>query len=276
VTSGRQSDACRRALAALLAASILAVSGCRTVLPRQYEYDEQFDISLDGTATAYVNSSIPALVALRGIDLDTSPTARLDRAALRQFFSGNGVRVTRISSSRRHGRRFVHLRLDVSDVRRLSESRAFSWATASLSHQGDQYIYTQRIGRTAGKDVGNVGWDGSEMVAFRLHLPARIRFHNAPSHRVERGNILEWEQSLADRVKGVPIRMEARMDQESILYTTLTLFAVMGALVVAMFGVIIWLVVRKGRVGAHGPPSREAPRRDLDEAQRTKSGNPRG
>ena len=65
-----------------------------------------------------------------------------------------------------------------------------------------------------------MGWDGTEIVAFRLHLPARIRFHNAPSHRVERGNILEWEQSLADRLKGVPIRMEARMDQESILYTT--------------------------------------------------------
>jgi hypothetical protein len=223
------------------------MSGCRTVLPRQFEYDEQFDISLDGTATAYVNTSIPALVALRGIDLDTSPTARLDRAALRQFFSGNGVHVTRISASRRHGRRFVHLRLDVDDVRKLNESRAFSWSAVSLSHQGDQYVYSQRIGPPAGRDVGNVGWDGREIVAFRLHLPARIRFHNAPSHRVERGNILEWEQSLADRMKGVPIRMEARMDQESILYRTLTLFAVMAALVTVVFAAIIWMVVRRGR-----------------------------
>jgi hypothetical protein len=234
-------------LAALAAASLLLASGCRAVLPQQYEYDEQFDIALDGTATAYVNASIPALVALRGIDLDTSPTARLDRAALRQFFSGNGVRLTRISTSRRHGRRFVHLRLDVDDVRKLNESRAFSWATVSLTHRGDQYIYTQRIGPPAAKDVGNVGWDGSEIVAFRLHLPARIRYHNAPSHRVERGNLLEWEQTLADRMKGVPIRMEARMDQESILYTTLTLFAVMAGLVVVVFAVIIWMVVRRGR-----------------------------
>jgi hypothetical protein len=234
-------------LAALAAASILIASGCRTVLPQQYEYDEQFDIALDGTATAYVNASIPALVALRGIALDTNPTARLDRTALRQFFSGNGVRVTRISSSRRHGRRFVHLRLEVDDVRKLDESLAFSWATVSLTHQGDQYVYTHRIGPPAAKDVGNVGWDGSEIVAFRLHLPSRIRFHNAPSRRVERGNILEWEQSLADRMKGVPIRMEARMDQESILYTTLTLFGVMAVLVVVVFAVIIWLVVRKGR-----------------------------
>ena len=59
--------------------------------------DEQFDISLDGTATAYVNASIPALVALRGIDLDPGPTARLDRARVRQFFTSAGVRVTRIS-----------------------------------------------------------------------------------------------------------------------------------------------------------------------------------
>ena len=59
------------------------------------------------------------------------------------------------------------------------------------------------------------------MVAFRLHLPARIRYHNAPTRRVERGNILEWEQSLADRLKGEPVRIEARMDQQSILYSTL-------------------------------------------------------
>jgi hypothetical protein len=232
-------------------ASLLLVSGCRTVLPRQYEYDEQFDLALDGTATAYVNASVPALVALRGIDLDTAPTARLDRAALRQFFSGNGVRVTRISASRRHGRRFVHLRLDVDDVRKLNESRAFSWATVRLSRQGDQYVYTHRIGPAAGRDVGNVGWDGTEVVAFRLHLPARIRYHNAPSHRVERGNILEWEQSFGDRMKGTPIRMEARMDQASILYTTVTLFAVMAALVTVTFAVIIWMVVQKGRSQGH-------------------------
>ena len=46
-----------------------------------------------------------------------------------------------------------------------------------------------------------------------MHLPARIRYHNAPSKQVERGNILVWEQSLADRLKGEPVHIEARMDQ---------------------------------------------------------------
>ena len=64
---------------------------------------------------------------------------------------------------------------------------------------------------------------------------------------MERGNILEWEQTLADRLKGVPIRMEARMDQESILYSTLTLFAAMAGLVLVTFALIIWTVVRRGK-----------------------------
>jgi hypothetical protein len=241
-----------RTMAPIVAVALLLGSGCRNVLPRQYEYDEQFDVSLDGSATAYVNASVPALVALRGIELDTRPAARLDRAALRRFFSGNGVNVTRISASRRHGRRFIHLRIDVDDVRKLHESKAFSWETASLRREGDRYLYIQRVGAPAGREVGDVGWTGGELVAFRLHLPARIRFHNAPSHRVERGNLLEWEQSLADRLKGVPIRMEARMDKESILYTTLTLFAAMAGLVLITFALIIWMVVRKGRKQKQG------------------------
>jgi hypothetical protein len=236
-----------RPLAAALVVALFVGSSCRTVLPRQYEYDEQFDVSLDGSATAYVNGSVPALVALRGIELDTRPTARLDRPALRRFYSGNGVNVTRISASRRHGRRFIHLRIDIDDVRRLQDSKAFSWETANLRRQGDEYQYVQRVGASSARNVGDVGWTGGELVAFRIHLPARIRFHNAPSRRVERGNILEWEQTLADRLKGVPIRMEARMDQESILYSTLTLFAAMTGLVLVTFALIIWTVVRRGR-----------------------------
>ena len=83
VTSGRRSDAGRRVWAAIMVASFLVASGCRTVLPQQYEYDEQFDISLDGTATVYVNGSIPALVALRGIDLDTIEAEDVSEAAER-------------------------------------------------------------------------------------------------------------------------------------------------------------------------------------------------
>jgi hypothetical protein len=75
-----------------------------------------------------------------------------------------------------------------------------------------------------------VGWTGKELVAFRLHLPSRIRHHNArdintnETLTTERGNILRWEQYLADRLDGVPVEIEVRMESQSILYTTLWLF----------------------------------------------------
>jgi hypothetical protein len=56
-----------------------------------------------------------------------------------------------------------------------------------------------------------------------------------------------WEQSLAERLKGTPIDIEARMESESILYTTVTLFAGMAIVVLALFAGIIWWVVRKGK-----------------------------
>jgi hypothetical protein len=239
----------RRCLAALTLVSLCAtlLAGCRTLLPRQYEYDEEINLSLDGSAVVYINGSIPALVALRGLEHDLRPSARLDRAAIRGFYSSDVARVTRISSSRRLGRRFVHIRLTVQDVRRLPESAPFAWATYSLAERGDQYVYTQTVGPSAGRAVGDVGWRGSENVAFRMHLPARILYHDAPSKQVERGNILVWEQSLAERLKGTPVNIEVRMESDSILYTTVALFGAMAIVVLSLFALIIWWVVRKGR-----------------------------
>jgi flagellar biogenesis protein FliO len=48
------------------------------------------------------------------------------------------------------------------------------------------------------------------------------------------------------------------MDQESILYSTLTLFGLMALLVAVTFVVIIWWVVRKGRREAGVKPSSRA------------------
>ena len=48
--------------------------GGAAALFRQYEYEEEMYLSLDGTATVYVNSSMAALNALRGTSFDTSPT----------------------------------------------------------------------------------------------------------------------------------------------------------------------------------------------------------
>ena len=95
--------------------------------------------------------------------------------------------------------------------------RPFSWATYEIDRRDDLIVYRQRLNAVAGKDVGNVGWKGHELIAVRLHLPARIRYHNAGKDNLKRGNILVWEQALAARQTGSPLEIEARMDRQSIL-----------------------------------------------------------
>jgi hypothetical protein len=94
---------------------------------------------------------------------------------------------------------------------------------------------------------------GNELVAFRLHLPSHIRYHNAKDidtgtgRSVQRGNILTWEQRLSDRMLGTPVAIEIRMDSQSILYRTLWLFGIAFLAAVAVLAFLIWLTMRKGR-----------------------------
>jgi len=90
-------------------------------------------------------------------------------------------------------------------------------------------------------------WQGDELVAVRLHVPAKIQFHNAPSKQVERGNIVSWEQPLKDRLAGQPLRVEVRMERNSILAWTLTIFGASAAAAAILFAGVIWWVRRKGR-----------------------------
>jgi hypothetical protein len=61
-----------------------------------------------------------------------------------------------------------------------------------------------------------------------------------------RGNILVWEQPLADRLRGEPLVLEARMETQPILYRTLYLFGATALVVAATFAGIIFWVMRKG------------------------------
>ncbi len=233
----------------LLGAVLLVVASvaCHTLgLVRQYEYDERVDLSLDGSAIVEINASIPALVALRGATLSVDPEARFDRQAFRRLYEGPGVRVRDVSAFRRHGRRFVHVRLEVSDIAQLPRLVPLSWSKYSLDRVEQEFRFVQEVGPAAQLEVRDVGWTGDELVAFRVHLPSRINFNNSPL-RVERGNNVVWEQTLRDRLAGTPLRMEARMETESILYRTLWLFGGTFMAAMAVLGLIIWWVSRKGR-----------------------------
>jgi hypothetical protein len=215
---------------------------------RQYEYEEEMYLSLDGTATVYVNASVAALDALRGATFDTRPTAPLDREKVREFYTTPVTHVaTTPTLSRRNGRRFVHLRIDVADIRTLGKAAPFAWSTYELNREGDLYVFRQKVGRAAGRNVGDVGWNGKEIVAFRLHLPSEIVYHNAGEGNQKRGNIVAWEQPLAERLRSQPLAFDARMKTQSILYRTLQLFGATVGLVAVMFAAVIWWILRRGR-----------------------------
>ena len=237
----------RQALA-LAALALLLLTSCARPFGRQYEYEEEVFIDLDGSATVVVNTSMAALAALHGLDVPLDPAAPVDREAIRALYSSPVTEVTRVSRPwRRDGRRFVQVRLDVSDVRQLPTAKPFAWATYTFAPRGEGLQFVQQLGPTAGTPVGDVGWDGNELVAVRLHIPSRVTYHNAPSKLVERGNILTWEQPLKARLAGEPLQVDVRFGSQRILVLTVALFlAAMAAAAVTVAG-LIWWIVRKGR-----------------------------
>jgi len=229
-----------------VATCALTSAACNVFTPK-YEYEEEIYLRLDGSATVNVNASVASLVALRGVDLPADPKARLDRDRVRALFTMPGAQPPRLTLSRRDGRRFVHVSLDVPDVRQLQRQRMFAWSTYRFDRESDSFVYRQRVGAPASQSPPGTGWTGNEMVVFKMHIPSEIPYHNAPSRQTERGNILRWEQPLAARLNGEPLDVEVRMESSSILYSTLLLFGITVVAAALTFGIVIWWVVRRGR-----------------------------
>jgi hypothetical protein len=232
--------------AAIVLALVVAGSSCGGVITPEYEYEEELFLDLDGSATVYVNASVPALVALRGADLDIDPRSRFDRRRVRAVFEGPNVDVSTPTTSRRNGRRFVHVRVAAERLADLQKLAPFAWSSYTFARRGEVMEFRQVVGGSAGRRVGDVGWTGKEIVAFRMHLPSRIPYHNSKA-TVQRGNILEWEQPLTVRLAGTPLAIEAHMETESILSRTLLLFATTIVAAAFAFALVLWWIARKGR-----------------------------
>ena len=227
----------------------IAAAGCGGLFPQKYEYVEEIALDVDGSAVVSLSASEAALVALRGASLDAGPHARPDRAALQKLFSAPGVTMRTPTFSRRDGRRFVHVTLQVPDVVQLNRVAPFAWSQYRFTRAGDSIVFRQNVGRPAPGSFRDPRWTGEELVAFRMHIPSRVVFENATSN-VERGNIVVWVQSLNDRLAGVPVDVEVHMESESILRTTLLMFAATIVAAAATFAVAIWWVIRRGRRAA--------------------------
>jgi hypothetical protein len=237
-------------MVAVLAAIATACGSVDTSLGgllKAYEYEEEMYLSLDGTATLYVNSSVAALDNLRGATFDTNPEVIPDREQVRKFFESSNTHVERITFSRRSNRRFIHVRLGVDAIQRLPEAPPFAWSAYSFQQQDNLFYFKQTVGAAAAREVGTVGWKGNELVAFRMHLPSKIAYHNAGAGNPQRGNILAWEQPLSERRTGAPLVLDARMETQSILYRTLALFGTTFVIVAVLFVILLWWVVRRAK-----------------------------
>jgi hypothetical protein len=141
----------------------------------------------------------------------------------------------------------------VDDVRKLSQVAPFAWSRYRLDARGDAVDFQQLVGKATGRLVSNAGWDGSEIVAFRMHIPSEILFHNAEG--VQRGNIVEWDQPLTARLNGEALDLQVNMEPRSSLYSTLLLFGGTILAAAATFAIVIWLIARKGRPADAARPS---------------------
>lgn len=221
---------------------------------RQYEYEEDLTLALDGSASLTINASIAALVALRGLELD--PESPVDRDLVRAAYQSAVATVRSVPRPwRRKGRAFVQINLDIPDIRRAHELAPLSWSRYELTEADGFHTFRQTVGASALRPgtLPRFGWDGQEIVAFRLRLPSRILEHNARDLEkdeptgITRGNILAWEQHMADRLDGRPVTIAVRMESQSILWRTLWLFFGAFTAAVLTIGGLIWWTVRKGK-----------------------------
>ena len=122
---------------------------------------------------------------------------------------GPGATSASVRVSRRDGRRFVHVRIDV-------DRRAAAVAGARRS-RGRRYQFRSRAAtcsstsRVVGAAVREGRWRraaGTATSSSRssMHIPSEIPYHNAPSKQVRARQHPEWEQPLAERLKSVPAR----------------------------------------------------------------------
>ena len=247
-------------LAGIVGLGTVVAAGCTNPLGgRQYEYDEELYLGVDGSAELVINSSIAALVALHNLPLDPSPQVEVDRERVAQAFSDAGCgEVTVNRPWTRNGRRFVQVVLEHSHVGHFANCGPVSWSTYSFvrsTGEGgvDQVHYSQVVGAPTSGDPGAVNWTGEELVGFKIHAPSSILYHNVrrledgEPGEADRGNILTWEQTLADRRAGQQLHLDVRMLAQSILTRTLVLF--IGSFLAALLaiGTALWLVIRRAK-----------------------------
>ena len=227
---------------ARLAASLLLAAGLRGCVA--YEFDHEFWLKVDGSGSVYVTGRPELWRAFKGL-----PTEGLDndalRAAARALFERSGLRVRRVTITRRKGNSYLFVSADFKDVNALRGTPAFPDLDIALRQTAEHLRLEgrwSRPGATSGPPVDSAG-----LMAVRFHLPSKVYGHDNAHMGVERGNIVSWRQEMAQALAGQPLAFGATIDSRSILWSTVGLFAAAIVLGFGIIAVALALVFRRGR-----------------------------
>lgn len=225
---------------ALLALAATTLRGCIS-----YEYEHEIWLKVDGSGTIDVSGQPRLWTAFKGVPLDEADPQAMRRAA-RELFERSGLRVRRTYVTRRRGRNYLFLSADFKDVNRISYTEALPDLRVGLRREGGRLHLDGSWQRPL--SAARLKLDGPDgLVTVRFHLPSKVYSHRNAADGLERGNILGWRQPLASALDGSRLELGAEMDERSILFSTVLLFAGAVVLAVVLLATALWAVVRRGR-----------------------------
>lgn len=230
-------------LSRLAAVLFLAASlrGCLV-----YEYEQEFWLRTDGSGSVFVTGRPALWVAFKGVGRADDPEGTATREAARLFFEKAGLRVNRVTVTRRAGHRYLFVSADFGDVNKLSASGAFPDLDIALRREG-QRLRLAGAWRAPPDSASVPAARGEGLLAVRFHLPSKVYLHDNAAEGVERGNIVSWRQDVTEALGGRTLAFGAVMDDRSILFSTLILFGSAIGLAALLLAAAFYLVARKGR-----------------------------
>jgi hypothetical protein len=224
----------RWALPALL---LFTLRGCVA-----YEYEHEFWLHVDRSGTVYVTGRPDLWAAFKALPA-TGDEEALRRAA-RDLFESSGLRVRRVTVTHRGGRPYLFVSADFPDVNRLSTTPAFPDLRIGVRARDDRL---RLEGSWQPPAVGGRGAATDGLLAVRFHLPSKVYSHDNAVEGVERGNIVGWRETVQEGLAGHPLAFGALIDRRSILLSTVVVFGTAIALALALVGLLLYAVFRRGR-----------------------------